>query len=264
MATVDDFKGNPIWTEDFDDPSMGNVYSDKTFTDAQIDLKDQSTYANAVGDANAHSDAILATEATNRLLGDTTVCTSGTRPTGGSVYVGKTIYETDTKRLMVYNLDASGNFYWGYTSPFVIAKSIQYSAPTTFTTVETVLLPATGSFTTIAGRRYRLKWFGRYKSTVATDTMTFNIRDSGTNVAPTTAGAILASEQVDLRSGLGVPFYLEATFDCVASGATTGQINAGTHYINLFGIRATGTGTCQLEPSTARECGYRVEDRGTY
>jgi hypothetical protein len=36
-------------------------------------------------------------------IGRITVCTSGTRPTGTSLYAGKYIYETDTSRTLVYD-----------------------------------------------------------------------------------------------------------------------------------------------------------------
>lgn len=65
-------------------------------------------------------------------LGSVTVCTSATRPTGGDLYAGKVIFETDTKRMFVYDGAAwrSVAVETAWTAPTLLNSWVNYNGAT--------------------------------------------------------------------------------------------------------------------------------------
>lgn len=132
------------------------------------------------------------------------VCTSGSRPGGGTPPEGMTIYETDTDRMLTYTTSTTGwvpawNKPWGYVGSAQITSSFG-STITAVTDITGLSVTATA----VANRRWKITARGQLSSTVSTDYGTIFITDAGgtaahqcaaplTSVADATATALVTT-----------------------------------------------------------------------
>jgi hypothetical protein len=169
------------------------------------------------------------------------VCTSTTRP--ASPYEGQAIYETDTDKVLVWNgaaWYANWNLPWGMVK-FVSSTSATY----TFTASGEVDLTATGSFTAVANRRYKVhaECYGA-KSTAAGNMYAW-LTDG-----PATSASALQTNLTSMDGGYGLTMHL----------LWTGTLSAGSHDIYLrVGVSNNGA---VFDSSSTQPTVITVEDVG--
>lgn len=162
------------------------------------------------------------------------ICTSGTRPTGTSLYAGRTIYETDTNRRYVY--DGSAWQQGGYVANMVrrVARNIETSDSAAIGLTETDV--SSIAFTRTSGKRYTIVFHVKYVTTVANDRFFWRIReDSKTG----TIRQEIAVREAD--AGMGHMQTISCEYTAGASGSKT--------FVLTF-MRHAGTGTCTRAADT--------------
>ncbi|MEK7471917.1 MAG: hypothetical protein AAB624_01585 [Patescibacteria group bacterium] len=174
------------------------------------------------------------------------ICTSSTRPTGGTLHDGLTIFETDTKEILVYYSAAAvwrrpWTMPWGYISYLPITTG-QGSI-----TSEVDITSQSITFTAIGNRYYRVMGRTYWFSSTAGDYARLILHAGGSQVAEDTTYLTLA----------GVGAQSPAT-DVIA------VINpaAGAYTVKLRAVRVTGSGTLSTSVNSTRPGLIMVEDIG--
>ncbi|SRR6266540_2142627 len=109
------------------------------------------------------------------------------------------------------------------------------------------------TFTAVAGRRYRVHFQCRLRSTVAADKVDVRIRD-GVGSSPTNVSTLLTGAEGTVAATTGG--------DDLKVEQTLLGLSAGTHIIAAFYIRALGTGNVTLDVATGQNRELYVEDIG--
>lgn len=208
------------------------------------------------------------------------VCTSTTRPTGGALFTGLAIYETDTKRFYIYD-GAAWNYRggtWICTSasrpanPFtgleiyetdtkksLVYNGVRFDPPWNFpwgimgyaqvTTVQSGISTGTDvtslslNLTYVANRRIKIIGYINAQSSVGGDFGRLDITD--------TTPTILNSAQLSMQgSGQNLNAF------CILTPA------AGTRIYKLRYGRTAGSGTHQINSSTSTPSFILIEDIG--
>jgi hypothetical protein len=154
-----------------------------------------------------------------------TICTSSTRPSGGSLYSGLTIYETDTNLVYCYD-GATWQFIGGKGTILRIAQAKRI---TNSASVSSETIVDTVTFTALNSKKYLINYHSRIIATAANATAIISIREdnvSGTQLASNNFASPLTT------GGYGAAIHGE--YDSAAAGSKT---IVGT--LNLF----TGGGT---------------------
>lgn len=134
----------------------------------------------------------------------------------------------------------------------VAAPAVSSAVTTGITTVETKDGGCGDyTFTAVAGRRYRIKYQARARSTVVGDKVDIRIRDGGA-ASPTNASTLVAGAETSSGSTTGDDLKVDSAI----------TLSAGTHTIAAFYVRAAGTGTVTLDQATGQQRELYVEDIG--
>lgn len=110
-------------------------------------------------------------------------------------------------------------------------------------------------FTVQPFRRYSVSYTARAQSTVAGDSISFQIRDSGSAASPVAADPVIAASQttVSAAGGAGNEVYVTRFFDI-------GMLASGTHTIAPFYARTAGGGNVSASQTLERQ--FRLYDEG--
>ena len=192
---------------------------------------------------------LTASDVNSYLMNQTVIATSGNdRPL--SAQAGMTIYETDTKRLLVYNTTTGWtqpwNMPWGMVQTTAGGTSgYGYARITTaqngITTTLTDVTNASVTFSALAGRLYRV--------TASADLI---------QAATATEGQI----QVDVDGTIYATSRIAVTTaDKFANLTTLLTLSTGSHVIKLRAA-AVGTGTINIVGTVSAPTIFSVEDAG--
>lgn len=168
-------------------------------------------------------------------------CTSTTRPASADRYDGLHIYETDTKKLLVWNgfrFDPPWNLPWGHVA---IGQVFASQGNIGSTSVDLTGLAITGI--AVANRRWRVTGRAHFQSTVEGDLGRLDICDS--------ANTPIDSAQARMTTS-GTTVKAEADINPAA----------GSRVYKLRFVRSAGTGTLQMNASATQVATIRIEDLG--
>lgn len=171
------------------------------------------------------------------------ICTSSTRPSGGALYEGLGIWETDTKKLLVYNgvrFDPPWSMPWGV---------IDHKTTTTLQsgiTTEVTLSFSSSTITYVANRKIRFKAQTNWYSSVAGDSAMTYLKESSTYL-----------NQVLTRDLGGTSGQMKPNVNEIVLSPT-----AGSHTYIIRGERFSGTGNLVMRAFTAFPPFFLIEDIG--
>jgi hypothetical protein len=144
-----------------------------------------------------------------------------------------------------------------------VASSQNFTDTTALSTTAAMVGTETGSFTLTAGRRYRFSVsVPVFESTNSHNSLASRLHDGGGS-SPTTGSATL-TEGAFLVDGASaraetLTYWIELL--CVASGATNGQINAGTHNVRPDAFSDVAISS-SISASSTKPVAVLVEDIG--